>query len=322
MFTRLFVFVCTIGIISCSTDFELTTGGKEQPVIYSILTEDDEYHYVRVEKLFVDEDTGPRELATDSNNVFYDNITVELIKNNQAQVLTKVNAVELGMPRDSGIFLSEPNYLYRVSDSEFDITAEDIVEVRVTLPSDTLVASATAPIVGKSELKSPSSTSTQIYLAPSGGTYRVRWDGDEDAAFYDLYFNLHIREISDNTTEYKELLWPIVTARKQDNYTVIGPEFFNFLEASLEPNPNVRRKLDSFDIVIDAGGEALERFIDINNLNTGITSSQVIPNYTNVNNGLGLFSSTSSVTNSGFQFHTGTIDSLRNNPRLQDLNFE
>lgn len=322
MFTRLFVFVCIIGILSCSTDFELTTGGKEQPVIYSILTEDDEYHYVRVEKLFVDEETGPRELATDSNNVFYDNITVELIKNNESQVLTKVNAAELGMARDSGIFLSEPNFLYRVSDSEFDITANDNVEVRVTFPSDTLVASATTAIVGKSALKRPRDTDIRMFLAPEVGSYIIQWDGDEDAAFYDLYFNLHIREISSNTTEFTEVLWPIVSGREQDQYTVMGTSFFNFLDATLEPNPNVRRKIDSFDIVIDAGGEALERFIDINNLNTGITSSQVIPNYTNVNNGLGLFSSVSSVTNTGFQFHPGTIDSLRSNPRVQDLNFE
>jgi hypothetical protein len=332
MISRIFLAFLIISIAACSTDFDLTTEGRDVPVVYSILSEDNEFHYVRVEKVLLDEDISPIDLAKDSNEVFYDNVQVELIKGEESVVLSKVDASEIGMPRDSGIFLSEPNYLYRVADTEFNIGPEDIVNLRVTFPSDTLVATASAEIVGKSRLKSPNPDPDDkgtISLEPMQGFDEfVRWDVDEDAKFVDLYFNLHIREFKGNTTEFKEVLWPIVKGLNVDlaqnvgeRFTVRGTSFFNFLDVTLEADPTIRRKLDSCDIIIDTGGEAMDRFIEINNLNTGITSSQVIPNFTNIENGLGLFSSSSSLVETGFRFEPRTIDALLSDPDVQDLNF-
>lgn len=322
MLNRLILLFLSVVTISCSTDFQLTTGGKEMPVIYGILSVDDDEHYIRVEQLFVDEEIAPGDLAMDSSQVFYDNVSVELVKGDQRFMLDRVDAAELGMPRDSGIFLSEPNYLFHIADSELNLQSEDVVSIFVRLPDDSLEASAVAPIVGESVLTNPSPNNPDIKLPfQPRASLSVRWDGDEDAAFYDLYVTVFIREIKNQNIEQVVLEWPVVTAWETERYTIEGSSFFNYLRTSLEADPTVTRRLDSLHMRIDAGGEALQRFVEINNLNTGITSSQVIPNYTNVENGLGLFSSKSSVTYKGYQLSPAAVDSLVNSPIVEALNF-
>ena len=218
MVIRICSFLLLLALISCSTDFQLTTGGKQLPIVYSILRVDDEYHYVRVERLFVDEDLSPIELAEDSNSVFYDQASVRVLRGGQAFELEKIDASEIGMPRDSGVFLSEPNFLYRISDDELQLSDEDFIIVEVSVVEDSIdTASASVPIVGKSVLTRPreGNEDFKFPLAPNG-SYLIQWDGDEDASFFDLYLDIHIREIQNGNIEKKVLEWPVVTAWKND----------------------------------------------------------------------------------------------------------
>ena len=84
----------------------------------------------------------------------------------------------------------------------------------------------------------------------------------------------------------------------------------------------MRRVYRGLDFVIDAGGEDLWNYIQVGNANTGITSAQEIPRYTNISEGLGLFSSRSSLVAEGYGIHQRTRDSLIDGSITAHLNFE
>jgi hypothetical protein len=96
---------------------------------------------------------------------------------------------------------------------------------------------------------------------------------------------------------------------------------YNFLAAELEEDPTITRRIERIDIEINSGGQALKTFLDIARLNTGITSSQVQPDFSNVKNGLGLLSSRRTSIQPGYVFGQSTIDSLQSNRNTENLNF-
>lgn len=307
--------------ISCSTDFDLTTGGKELPVVYAVFNEDDAFHYVRVEQLFVSEEEAPRILAQEESEVFFDNVSVEVRKVGGASfILDRIDVAAEGLEREAGIFLTSPNILYRISDQQLQLQSSDSVIVNVYNEVDSLIASASANVVGASELSRPA-PDVKLNFTPMR-EFRYAWDGDEDAKFYDLGFNFYIREIRNNQAVTNSYYWQPVSGWEQERFPLDGSGFYNFLNDVLEVDPSVIRIVDSADVVISSGGAALKRFIDINNLNTGITSSQVTPTYTNVDGGLGLVSSSNVSVFTGKLLSPATLDSLRNSPRVENLNFQ
>ena len=100
-----------------------------------------------------------------------------------------------------------------------------------------------------------------------------------------------------------------------------GIEFYRFLSANIEVDANLQRVLTTIDIRIDAGGEELFNYINVGQANTGITSSQIIPNYTNLSSGLGIFASRNTFLETGFVLDGQTRTVLQENELTRDLNF-
>lgn len=57
------VLLCLLGSLSCSEDFQLTEPWKDIPVVYGFINVRDTAQYVRVERLFVDENIPASQIA-------------------------------------------------------------------------------------------------------------------------------------------------------------------------------------------------------------------------------------------------------------------
>ena len=101
-----------------------------------------------------------------------------------------------------------------------------------------------------------------------------------------------------------------------------GIEFYRLLASAIPVDASVLRLLTSIDIVIDAGGQELFQYINVGQANTGITSSQVVPVFTNLSDGLGVFSSRNQFVEEGFFVDSATRDLLRDGALTRDLNFQ
>ena len=316
---KLLIFALLSILFACSTDFDLTTGGEERTVVYSLLSEQDFEHLIRVEKMFVDENVPPRELAQDEAEVYHDNIEVTLTKlGDRTFTLDRINVTDQGLERDSGLMITDPNYLYQIPQSRINLSAGDSVTLRVEREGEILAEAGTS-MVGPSTVSQPRSN-LPVSILPNR-SLTINWNDANNASFYDVLLRFVITERKSGEDNTIFLEWIATTGLEESIYMLNGERMYNFLEAELVSDPTITRRIERIDIEISSGGRALKTFLDITSLNTGITSSQVQPDYSNVTNGLGLFSSRRSSITPGFFISQTTLDSLRSNSNTADLNF-
>mgnify|MGYP001492623178 CR=1 FL=1 len=90
----------------------------------------------------------------------------------------------------------------------------------------------------------------------------------------------------------KSLIWsqPLeISEGDQMQSQIESMKFFNFLKQSLEKNDAVVRQFVDVDFIMTVGTGTLNTYLKINAPVTGI--SQQRPQFTNINNGIGIFSS-------------------------------
>lgn len=324
---------------SCSNEFDLVDDWKNIPVVYGLLSRADTAHYIRVEKAFLDPETSAFEIAQIPDSLYYSNIRVELERTATGQKfpLNRVDGNLEGYQREAGVFANSPNYLYKIDSASIDLIENEEYRLLVTDgSSDALLTEAVTKIIGdyESRANQPSNPIGFRYESPVNISWRIKED-DSSAFFYDLRLVIHYREQDINVSNEfvnKEIEWIVEDNIEREsnggnlvpitNVRFSGITFYRFLEENLEVSSSITRQFQYIDIIVNAGGKDLFDYINIGQSNTGITSSQAIPSYTNLSEGIGVFSTRNQAIFPNYFIDTKSADSLRNGIYTRDLNFQ
>jgi hypothetical protein len=104
---------------------------------------------------------------------------------------------------------------------------------------------------------------------------------------------------------------------------VLGIDFYEFLADRLTSDPSVRRNLVGIDCYVRSGGNELLQFRTIQLANSGITGAGgELPSYTNMSEGLGLFTSSNLDVIGNLLLNPESNDSLITGSITRDLNFQ
>lgn len=322
---------CLVAFFSCSNEFELNAPATEIPIVYGLLSRADETHYIRVEKAFIAENTSALELAQDPNALYFEDVQVELVResNGDAFILDRVDASQLGLERETGIFATTPNILYKIEATELNLKEEETYRLNIRRAADDLLTTAITPIVGDVRLNRPIPGDQKPPLRIlTDDELTIVWAADETAKLFDVAMVITYEEFNPNepnSVVLKSLEWTLAkSVESADGPNRVEPEgieFYQFLNRHIAVDPALQRVLKRIDIQIDAGGAELFNYINVGQANTGITSAQVIPNYTNLSSGLGVFASRNILLETGFVLDAQTKQELRNNDLTKDLNF-
>jgi hypothetical protein len=336
----LFIAVITIGIFypSCSNDIDLTSEWKDIPIVYGLISTSDTANYIRVEKAFIDNNIDARDLAQIPDSLYYENISVQLKSldsNNPATYdLVRVDGNMEGYVREEGIFADAPNYLYKLKLPPGELVGAQEYELVINRGDNSELVTATEMLVDNVEITKPDNDPTEADpIAWEQSGLNVKWRGSNGAQIFDvtLFLNIEEKDLSNPandrivTLEWKiEENQPAEYANDQVRMDtrLTKTDLFQYLNSRLDVNPTVARKFLSFDLLVTGAGQALTDYINTGNANTGITSTQVIPTYTNLSEGFGIFSSRNSQLQEGYTLSGPTIDSIQNNTLTKDLNFQ
>ena len=326
------LFLSILSLFSCSNEFELNAPAKEIPIVYGLLSRADDVHYIRVEKAFIDEQTSALDLAQRPEALYFEEVIVEIVRERDgaAFLLTEVDGSQVGLERATGIFATTPNILYQIAADKLNLQEEETYRLNVRQTGDgALLTTATTPIVGDVRLNRPIPGDQKPPLRIlEDDEITILWAADETAKLFDVSMVINYEEFDPtdvNTLVKKSIEWKLAQsiegADGPNRVEPEGLEFYRFLNANITVNPNLQRVLKNIDIRIDAGGEELFNYINVGQANTGITSAQVIPNYTNLSSGLGIFASRNTFLETGFVIDSQTKTALQNNELTKDLNF-
>lgn len=318
----------------CSNEFELTENWKDTTIVYGLLDASDTAQYIRIEKAFLDPKTSALTIAQRADSLFYSDVTVELQElttsgsGGSFTVLQRVDANEEGFSKEAGTFAQAPNYVYKMARP---LTPSSRYKLIIRKGNDQAQeVTAFTQIIGAFDITAPNPL--QMVRFASGRAFQFRWEEEFDAAFYDLTLRIHYTEaptINPSDTISKVLDWDIANNLKagETPFGLItvevsnGAEFYQYLASQLTVDPTLTRNITHFDVIVSAGGEALLDYIESGRATAGITSAENIPLNSNINNGIGLFSTRYTQQIRGYELAPSMRDTLKFGPYTSELGF-
>jgi hypothetical protein len=310
---------------ACDNTLVVTDQWKDIPVVWGLISKSDTALYIRVEKAFLDPTTSALDIARIPDSLYYDNAVVQLkrISSGTVYTLQRVDGDLEGYPRDSGTFAESPNYLYKIKANEISLAIGEKYQFILTRNDHTDKVTAETIILPKPVLRVPNPGSLCNFK--SNSLFTFDWNPIADAGIFDLHVMFHYNERSPETNNIfqpKSFDWVVVRNLTEDIYKVDGGEFYNSVAANIEEDINATRHFDSLDIVVWCAGKELGEFIKIAQANSGITATQDIPSYTNLSEGIGVFTSRNVANYTGFGLTNASLDSLKNGSVTGHLNFK
>lgn len=335
---------------ACSNDFDVTAPWKEIPVVYGILapldvslSPKDTAYYVRIEKAFLDPERGALEIAQIADSLYYPEnaISVWLERKGFPQTriqLTRVDGALEGYPRESGIFAGQPNWLYKAKPSgNFVVEAgktyrlmierkdgKPSVTAETTLPADFFVTKPDlTPIIPRI-----------AFTSNLPGT-PIEWRSDVNGYFFNITFKVRYVERNPNGTVFSshELVWEAAKNATRDslpsgggfyraNVSIPRNSFYGFLAKNMQkPQGNRYREFVNCDLIIDGGGREIKEYLDTYRANSGLTGAESFPNYTNISEGYGIFSSKNRLVVPGLRIDVATVDTMNRTSIADTLGF-
>lgn len=329
---RLVVILGIASLVSCDNTFEVNAPKQEIPVVYGLLDAGEETHFIRLERAFISEDVSALEVAQNPDSIYYSGASMTLTDaNGTVFPLEMVDATDEGFPRNEGVFVNTPNYIYKIDQSEINLTSNETVTLDVDLgTNEDGVFQVSTQLVDEVKFVRPNQMTEAPYEIVPNRDSRIIWDhiDEEEDRVFQFWFTFYYQEGDPNTGSFEEksirtYLGEIVDNDANDDADQLdfsGESLFNLIGSNIETSNNLVRVIGDVEIEVIAGGTEIAEALKIENANTGITSSQESPVFSNIPNGLGIFSSR--------RRHAVRVpltnisrDSIRNNVNTRDLNF-
>jgi hypothetical protein len=333
---RMVVFAVLLGTLfsACDNELELLAEWKDIPVVYGVLSRQDTAHYIRVEKAFLDPDKSAFELAQIPDSVYYNDneisVQVKNMANDKVYTLERVDGTLEGYPREEGDFISQPNYLYKFKLGQGEELNEGArLQFILNRGDNKELVIAEDRVVSDMQIREPDGDGDFLFLIPESRKQDIRWRSKEDAALFNVTMIIKYKEINpaDGTVEDKAINWVLTRNLPNEDgdgaeveYT--GLQFYQAIGARIDGSVQRQRIFDRVEIKVDAGAAELASYINVSQSNTGITSAEVIPNYTNLSEGYGIFSTKNTLMVKDLFLTGPSLDSLRNGRFTGDLNFQ
>lgn len=302
-----------VSFSACKEELDVTAPYKEIPIVYGLLDKDLSVQYIKVTRAFLLEDGSAIDAAkiADSNYFNFDNTEVKLIAYLNNQKVDSVILDTVHLPKTDGIFANS-NIFYRTPNgytllhaptttkdttwAEYELIIRKKAENTILAKSRTTIVNDFAFAGSLFELKFYN-LSLDKYLDQN-----LTWRTAKNAGVYKMFLRLNFTEESDLTGDsvLKYVDMPLISNSFVDygsttniGYTLKGEDFFKHVGSSLEPLPSsYRRKYKGpVEFHFTVGGTGIAELMRL----TGdtFTLTDIRPEVSNIENGIGIFSSRS-----------------------------
>tara|TARA_B100001115_G_C15804796_1_gene398353 strand:- start:161 stop:1186 length:1026 start_codon:yes stop_codon:yes gene_type:complete len=296
-FSLLILILCIFS--SCDNSFEVNSNWEEVTIVYGLLDagNSNSLQEVRINKAFLGQ-MDAYQMAKYKDSINFDttnlNVTIYKIKNN-----TFIDSVTLHPEitvRNGDVF-NDTLVTYKFFKDNF-LQSSSSYELRIRNKNSQNVVSSFTNIIPNF------SWGTQFKPFYNIGFYKndlsdfddkqINWRNVDYGQIYQLNLEFNYSEINQisGETTFHSLDWiqPIEIYTSGEMSTKLeGDLFFKFLKDNIQKNNDVERVFESIYIEMTVGTEELNTYINVNKPITGIVQER--PVYTNIINGIGLFSS-------------------------------
>ncbi len=281
---------------SCSTEFDVNAPWQDYTIVYGLLDPNDSLHYVKINKAFLGSGSAYDYAAIrDSSEYAQVDAQIEEWSGNTRIAVYPLRDTVL-QNREPGVFHSPDHKVYYFIRPNLNISAEYRLHVSL-LEGEKIVTGRTTMVKDFNFLNPPVQFS---FISGVGNymTFYLRYNTGPEGRRYDTWLYFNYDEETTSGTVRKTLPW------KLDSYITLslagserreiignGEAFYAFLKSRI-PAPDasvIRRVVRPIDLVVVGVSDDVYTYMKVNEPSTGLIQEK--PAFTNIDNGIGVFSS-------------------------------
>ncbi len=341
---------------SCDNDLKIIADWKAVPAVYGILNAQDSVHYIKLNKAFLGQgDVMMMAQEFDSLHFSVDQVGIRLLEKEEDDVPSQNgtnwqtrNTYELEptneFVRPEGVFSSPTQTIYKTT---APLNKDFYYALEVYRKSnDTIIAQTDGliPILSPLSVINPNTYSPLVIL-PNSYVPKVEWRSVSGGKMYELsmrfnYMEFPISGASDTLFKSIEINYPSIFSIDTDggdnmSYPLSYDQFLGFIAANIPDDPLVRRLVVGFDsspigtgvsikhacldFTLSAAGEDLATYLLLNENSNSLVLDR--PEYSNIENGVGILSSRTVKSVNGVKITNQTNDEIAKSEVTKHLNF-
>src|SRR5690554_1303469 len=290
---------CLLVFTACENELDLTGEYVETPVVIGLLNYNSDTQFVRTNKTFLEKDANAEKLAKDPNQLVYDTLTTFLVNqsNNHKDTLKTILR-----KKDKGVFSNEKNVLYyTTSPPSMGNNYQLVIETPTGLVARAVTRTIDTVEINRPELQTRKQDIALKNFNNKFMNYNFRLSYPAEVARFEIKMYLLYEEVTSQGREKKSVGVHVATidnselrAGKDIDIPYNGEQFYQAVAFAI-PKDGIRREValnNSIKIEIYAADSDFRFYSNLNGPIDGL--SQVRPEYSNIENGIGVFASRTS----------------------------
>jgi hypothetical protein len=313
--------------VSCDDEFSLNADYEDITIIYGLLDPASDTTFLKINKAFLGDGNVLEMAKVEDSSIYKTDLSAIIEEYNEDNLVQTFNFDPITITnKEDGIFYNPNQVLYF---SEMPVNEDRTYRLMVQVNNKTVTAETS--VVNNFSITRPSAGAAFVRIRYDNN-YTVEWNSARNGKRYEVYIRFNFAEIfsgsedtipryidwslgiekSKNTSGQEEMLVP---------YS--GNGFYKWIEENVpydDPEQEasvVARFTSNLEYVINVAAEELNTFMEVNEPSNSIVQTRL--EYTNIDNGLGIFSSRFR-NNRIKKIHPETVQEIRNLPT--DLKFE
>lgn len=323
------LFTSLIFLASCETEFDTYIESKATPVVYGVINPDDSLYQIRLSRSFV----GPGNAynyAQNVDSIYYPEAEVYLETYRWGkQLLQSVRLDKVQIEdREDGIFAESPNYVYQTDFHNISLRPQQFEEMGIPYENNELVLRAIIPgyqdtIIARTELKAPPnvfnprSNFQRVYFYGEI-PFQMEWTHKSHNNYFEVKVIMHYREVLEDGEREATADWVLTGIEYNENsipggtnnfyaYYMRPETFYSQVRASI-PNDSLvlGRTIRNVDFIILTSDGTIREYNRIGEMADDYHGAS----YSNITNGIGIFTNFSTVGVYNLRLGQRELDSL------------
>jgi len=288
----------------CETDFDINAEWKDITIVYGLISQNDSVHYIKVNKAFLGEGNALTYAQIADSSNYGDNIEVAITETGlNGSVRTFICDTTTIYNKEPGIFYYPDQVVYKANFKIPDnySTNDYVYVVTITNKLTGKVIKAQSRLVMDFQIDTPRPGMLSINFDVESNQ-KVKWISAKDGKRYNVSIRFWFEEIKiGNDTTDRYIDWDFSSLKSN---SIAGGEpleliydptnFFAICRNNIPYKNTITedsvtsRLVNRVEFLFAVAGDELNTYMEVNEPSSGIVQEK--PEYTNIENGFGLFS--------------------------------
>lgn len=279
----------------CSTDVDINASYQQITVVYGLLDPLEDTTYLKINKAFLGPANALIMAQVPDSSEFVEKLDVSIWEENTPENIFHFDTITI-TNKDTGTFYN-PNQIIYYSALKPEVDKKYML--RILYKDIEITSEASTFNFSMIDITTPG-FAKKIRIDNTTDPKAIIWNRKDQAPRYDVVIRFHFKEIHEGSTDtvYRFFDWhrdtqkSLVGLEVESYYT--GNTFYTALEnyVAYEDAAQEDKVTDRFtstiEFIIEAGGTELNTYMEVTEPSSSIIQDR--PEYTNINNGIGIFS--------------------------------